>query len=170
MRPNIINIICHDIGKHLGCYGIKSVSTRSINNLAKQGVLFNNVFATSPGCSPSRSALATGRYPHNTGVLGLAHGHFGWNLNKKIPHISKYFSDHNYITALFGLQHITYQEESLGFGKIFPERSADDVVKNLKNNLGGYDKASYWIAWLMHWEKINKKKKQVIEILFILYV
>ena len=136
MRPNVIKIICHDIGKHLGCYGVKSVSTLAIDNLAKQGALFTNAFATSPGCSPSRSALATGRYPHNTGVLGLAHGHFGWKLNKKIHHISKYFSNHDYTTSLFGLQHITYQEESLGFGKIFPERSADDVVKNLKNNLG----------------------------------
>lgn len=134
MPPNIINIICHDIGKHLGCYGIKSLNTSSIDNLAKQGALFTNAFATSPGCSPSRSSLATGRYPHNTGVLGLAHGHFGWNLNKKIPHISKYFSNHDYVTALFGLQHITYQEESLGFDKIFPERPADDVVKNIKNN------------------------------------
>ena len=71
MPPNIINIICHDIGKHLGCYGIKSLNTSSIDNLAKQGALFTNAFATSPGCSPSRSSLATGRYPHNTGVLGL---------------------------------------------------------------------------------------------------
>ena len=27
---------------------------------------------------------------------------------------------------------------------------------NLKNNLGGYDKASYWVSWLIQWEKINK--------------
>ena len=137
IRPNIIKIICHDIGKHLGCYGVKTVSTRAIDSLAKNGILFNNAFATSSGCSPSRSALATGRYPHNTGVLGLAHAHFGWNLDKKIHHISKYLSDNNYITTLFGLQHITYQEESLGFHRIFPERPADDVVKNLKDNLAG---------------------------------
>ena len=68
-RPNIIKIICHDIGKHLGCYGIKSVNTKSIDSLAKDGILFNNAFATSQGCSPSRAAIATGRYPHNTGVL-----------------------------------------------------------------------------------------------------
>ena len=40
-----------------------------------------------------------------------------------------------YITALFGLQHITYEEETLGFGKIFPERSADNVINNLKGYL-----------------------------------
>ena len=45
IRPNIIKIICHDIGKHLGCYGVKTVSTRAIDSLAKNGILFNNAFA-----------------------------------------------------------------------------------------------------------------------------
>ena len=35
---------------------------------------------------------------------------------------------------------------------------------NLKNKLGGYEKASYWISWLIQWEKINKKKKINYEI------
>ena len=107
IRPNIIKIICHDIGKHLGCYGVKSLSTSTIDSLAKEGILFNNAFATSPGCSPSRAAIATGRYPHNTGVLGLAHSHFGWQLDKNISHIAKYLSNNGYRTMLFGLQHVT---------------------------------------------------------------
>ncbi len=135
ISPNIIKIICHDIGKHLGCYGVKSVSTSTIDSLAKEGILFNNAFATSPGCSPSRAAIATGRYPHNTGVLGLAHAHFGWELNKTIPHIAKYLSNKGYRTMLFGLQHLTYHEKSLGFDSIFPERPADDVVKNIRKKI-----------------------------------
>ena len=135
IRPNIIKIICHDIGKHLGCYGVKSVSTSTIDSLAKEGILFNNSFATSPGCSPSRAAIATGRYPHNTGVLGLAHAHFGWQLDKTIPHIAKYLSNNGYRTMLFGLQHLTYHEKSLGFDSIFPERPADDVVKNIRKKI-----------------------------------
>ena len=135
IRPNIIKIICHDIGKHLGCYGVKSLSTSTIDYLAKEGILFNNAFATSPGCSPSRAAIATGRYPHNTGVLGLAHAHFGWQLDKNTPHIAKYLSNKGYKTMLFGLQHVTYQEKSLGFNSIFPERSADEVIKNIRKKI-----------------------------------
>ena len=135
IHPNIIKIICHDIGKHLGCYGVKSVSTSTIDSLAKEGILFNNAFATSPGCSPSRAAIATGRYPHNTGVLGLAHAHFGWQLDKNTPHIAKYLSNKGYKTMLFGLQHVTYQEKSLGFNSIFPERSADEVIKNIRKKI-----------------------------------
>ncbi len=70
-HPNIIKIICHDIGRHLGCYGVKSINSNAIDTLAKNGILFKNSFSTSPGCSPSRAAIATGMYPHNTGVLGL---------------------------------------------------------------------------------------------------
>ncbi len=35
---------------------------------------------------------------------------------------------------------------------------------HLKNINGGYENASYWIAWLIQWEKINKKKKLAFEI------
>ena len=133
--PNIIKIICHDIGKHLGCYGVKSVSTKAIDALAKNGILFENSYATSPGCSPSRAAIATGMYPHNNGVLGLAHAHFGWSLDKKVNHIAKHFFKNNYSSILFGLQHVTYNEKTLGFKKIFPERPADAVVKNIKENI-----------------------------------
>ena len=35
---------------------------------------------------------------------------------------------------------------------------------NVKNNLGGYEKASYWVSWLIHWEKKNKANKQCFEI------
>jgi len=40
----------------------------------------------------------------------------------------------------------------------------NELFFNLKNELGGYDKACYWVAWLIQWEKINKKKKQAFEI------
>ena len=35
---------------------------------------------------------------------------------------------------------------------------------NLKNKLGGYENACYWVSWLLEWEKINKKKKLKFEI------
>ena len=130
-HPNIIKIVCHDIGRHLGCYGVKSINSNAIDTLAKNGILFKNSFATSPGCSPSRAAIATGMYPHNTGVLGLAHARFGWSLDKKINHIAKYFSKNGYTSILFGLQHVTYDEKTLGFNKIFPERPADQVLRNI---------------------------------------
>ena len=80
-------------------------------------------------------AIATGLYPHNNGVLGLAHAHFGWSLDEKVHHIAKYFLKNAYNSILFGLQHVTYNEKTLGFKKIFPERPADAVVKNIRENI-----------------------------------
>ena len=40
----------------------------------------------------------------------------------------------------------------------------NEFIFHLKNVNGGYEKASYWVAWLIHWEKMNKKKKIKFEI------
>jgi arylsulfatase A-like enzyme len=131
-RPNILQIICHDLGHHLGCYGIRTVHTPTLDRLAAEGVRFANSFCTSPGCSPSRAALATGRYPHSTGVLGLAHAHFGWQLASGERHIARLLADSGYRTLLFGLQHVTYHPETLGFTEIHGDRPADGVAENIE--------------------------------------
>ena len=40
----------------------------------------------------------------------------------------------------------------------------NEFLFHLKNINGGYENACYWVAWLIHWEKINKKKKIKFEI------
>lgn len=62
-KPNILLCISDDQSwPHASGYGSKMVSTPSFDLVAKQGVLFNNAFAASPGCSPCRAALLTGRH------------------------------------------------------------------------------------------------------------
>jgi arylsulfatase A-like enzyme len=63
-RPNILMVTCHDLGQHLGCYGVDSVQTDNLDKLASQGVRFENFYSTSAVCSPGRGSLHTGRYPH----------------------------------------------------------------------------------------------------------
>jgi arylsulfatase A-like enzyme len=71
-KPNIILIIADDVSwDDLGCYGNTSVHTPNLDKIASEGLRFTNAFVTSSSCSPSRSSIITGRYPHNTGAAEL---------------------------------------------------------------------------------------------------
>ena len=102
-KPHVFVITCHDLGQHLGCYGVGSVRSPHLDRLAATGARFAHAFCTAPQCSPSRASLATGRYPHSNGCMGLAHGQFGWELAPAERHVASLLRDAGYHTALFGL-------------------------------------------------------------------
>jgi arylsulfatase A-like enzyme len=56
-RPNILWITAEDMSPTLGCYGDTFATTPNIDRLATEGVRYQNAFASSPVCSPSRSCL-----------------------------------------------------------------------------------------------------------------
>lgn len=71
-RPNFILFIADDMAwNDCGAYGHPKIRTPNIDRLAKDGMRFDNAFLTCSSCSPSRSSLITGRYPHNTGARQL---------------------------------------------------------------------------------------------------
>lgn len=72
LKPNILWIYVEDISPHLGCYGETLVSTPHLDQLARDGALFENVIMPAPVCSPCRSAMITG-VMHTT--LGLHNHH-----------------------------------------------------------------------------------------------
>ncbi len=70
-QPNIVLFISDDHGiDFVGCYGNADVRTPNIDTLAKEGTRFTRMFAASPTCAPSRSALYTGLYPARNGCMG----------------------------------------------------------------------------------------------------
>lgn len=123
----IVSISCHDLGRHLGCYGAASVNSPNLDALAHDGVRFDRAFCAAPQCSPSRATLATGRYPHSNGVMGLAHGGFGWDLHPEERHVASLLAAHGYRTHLFGLQHVTPDPARLGFNVIHGTGSGTEV-------------------------------------------
>ena len=54
---------------HLGCYGYHRDTSPAIDRLARDGVRFQNVYASDAPCPPSRTALFSGRYGIHTGVV-----------------------------------------------------------------------------------------------------
>ena len=62
-RPNILLAIAdYQSDPYASIYGDTSSNTPAFDRIAREGVLFRNGFAASPGCSPSRAALLTGRH------------------------------------------------------------------------------------------------------------
>ena len=53
----------------LGCYGNDIVQTPNIDRLARTGIRFNNAFTPTPVCTPARTSLQTGLWPHTHGLI-----------------------------------------------------------------------------------------------------
>ncbi len=114
-RPNIVMLICHDLGRHVGHLGAP-VDTPEIDGLARDGVTFSNYFCTAAQCSPSRGSIMTGRYPHNNGLIGLAH--IGWEIGAQEVTLPMYLNAAGYSTHLLGHQHEHTEPARLGYRHI----------------------------------------------------
>lgn len=111
-RPNVVVVHPHNLGRYLGCYG-KAVETGNVDEIAREGVRLENYFCTAAHCSPARGSMWTGNYPHNNGLIGLAH--LGWELNDDETTLVEYLADAGYETYLFGLQHVASDPARVGY-------------------------------------------------------
>lgn len=68
-RPNVLLVLCDDLRWNaLSCMGHPHLKTPNIDNLAAEGLLFENSFCTTSLCSPSRASILSGLYAHAHGV------------------------------------------------------------------------------------------------------
>lgn len=109
---NLVLIHTHDTGRFIQPYGAP-VACPSLMRLAREGTLMRRAFCTSPGCSPSRSSLLTGQWPHTNGMIGLAHR--GFSLHEPRHHLSHRLSREGYFCKLIGVQHEARRESELGY-------------------------------------------------------
>jgi arylsulfatase A-like enzyme len=116
-RPNVLLITTHDLGTHLGCYGWDpGLPTPHLDQLASEGVRFENHFCTAPYCSPSRGSIITGQYPHVNGLMGLVN--LGWDIPPENTFLPAVLGRAGYETALFGFQHVAENPARLGYDHV----------------------------------------------------
>lgn len=62
-RPNILFVISDDQSyQHTSFAGSSYINTPAFDKIAREGIYFENCYAGSPGCAPSRSSIVTGRH------------------------------------------------------------------------------------------------------------
>jgi len=107
--PNILLIISEDGGTDLGCYGNAYNKTPQLDSLARKGILFTNAYVTQAGCSPSRSSILTGTFPHENGQIGLA-THKYRLYKESTTNIISSLKEAGYRTGLVGKLHVNPEE------------------------------------------------------------
>lgn len=130
--PHILYLHSHDTGRYIQPYGY-AVETPNLQRFAEQGVLFRNAFCAAPTCSPSRAALLTGQYPHQTGMTALAHR--GGRLRDPSRLLANYLKGQGYATALSGAQHVTPDDHLdgirlLGYDRALSQELTPEGVKD----------------------------------------
>lgn len=115
-RPNVVVMISHDTGRFVSPYGYSTVKTPNFEKLADESTMFTEGYCTTPLCAPARSALVTGLYPHQNGMMGLPSDKLGdWDLETKDRHLASVFKQNGYSTVLCGFEHETGDLFSIGF-------------------------------------------------------
>lgn len=66
---NVLFIVIDDLNTTLGCFDHPVVQTPNVDQLAADGILFENAYCNYAVCNPSRSSFLTGLYPETTTIL-----------------------------------------------------------------------------------------------------
>jgi arylsulfatase A-like enzyme len=111
-RPNIVVILCDDMGfSDLGCYG-GEIHTPNLDLLAAGGLRFTQFYNTAR-CCPTRASLLTGLYPHQAGVghmmedKGSEFPGYRGDLNRNCLTIAEALRPAGYRSYIVGKWHVT---------------------------------------------------------------
>jgi arylsulfatase A-like enzyme len=116
--PNILFIMSDDhTSQAISAYGgplADVCPTPNIDRIAKEGILFENCFVTNSICTPSRSAIFTGKYSHMNGVYKFT------ALDQSQPTLPKLMRKAGYNTAFVGKYHLHSNPVGLDYWSILP--------------------------------------------------
>lgn len=129
---NVVLILADDLGwTDLKCFGSELYETPNLDKLAAQGMKFTQNYSACTVCSPTRSAIMTGKYPARTHITDWIPGRMPENPKLIVPEwtkelplaettIAEVFKHLGYATASIGKWHLGEQD-------FYPEKQGFDV-------------------------------------------
>lgn len=138
-QPNIIFIMSDDHATNaIGAYGGRLSGlnlTPNIDNLANQGIRFDNAFCNNSICTPSRASIITGQYPQTNGVLDLDH-----KLDVDKQYLPIELKKLGYSTAIFGKWHLKNEPINFDYYKVLPSQGKYFNPSFLEKGKGAWPK------------------------------
>ncbi|MFZ4795041.1 MAG: sulfatase, partial [Blastocatellia bacterium] len=174
-RPtNFIVIFCDDLGYgDLGSFGNPTIRTPHLDRMAAEGQRWTSFYAADSVCTPSRSALLTGRLPIRTGMYSdttrrVLFPDSKGGLPQSEVTIAEILKRKGYATAAVGKWHLGFQPEYLpmkhGFDSYFGipySNDMDFVGQNVSTDERRRrmmdPKVEYWNVPLMRNEQVVER-------------
>ncbi|KAK8402796.1 hypothetical protein O3P69_000844 [Scylla paramamosain] len=106
-QPNIIIILADDLGfNDVGYHGSTQIPSPNIDALAYSGVILKNYYVQ-PICTPSRSALLTGKHPIHTGLShDVIYGPQPYGIPLGVQLLPQYLQKLGFATHMVGKWHL----------------------------------------------------------------
>ncbi|GAJ00150.1 unnamed protein product, partial [marine sediment metagenome] len=101
-----------------GIYGSRLATlnpTPNLDNIAQEGMIFDNVFCNNSICTPSRASIITGQYPQTNGVLDLE-----GNIPPERQYLPIEIKKAGYNTAIIGKWHLKKEPETFDYYNVLP--------------------------------------------------
>ena len=148
-KPNFILFITDQQRfDHLGCYGHPILKTPNIDCMAKEGVIYDRFYVSSPVCMPNRASLMTCRMPSSHGVRSL-----GIPLGLEQVTFVELLRAAGYQTALIGKSHLQNvtdwptqfekREYRPGYS-IPPDGMREAIRSDIASELYHYEQQKFW--------------------------
>jgi len=166
-RPHIIVILTDDQGYgDFSCHGNPVLKTPNLDRLHAEGARFTD-FTVSPTCSPTRSALMTGRHEFKNGVTHTINERERLRLDAiTLPQVLK---ESGYTTGIFGKWHLGDQDEYMpakrGFDEVFIH-GAGGIGQSYAGSCGDAPGNTYFDPAIWHNDRFVKTKGYCTDVFF----